>query len=73
MNIYESIYKVLYDLCVRYYETINEIMGECRMVHTDACTLMHASENLCEACIDDVFLEPYLAMLLVDFLRVVYR
>ena len=36
---------------------------------------MHADadEHLCEACVDDAFLEPYLQMLYVDFLQAVYR
>ena len=45
----------------------------CILMHTDACTLMHADEYLCVRCVDDVFLEPHIRILDIDFIYMVYN
>ena len=38
------------------------------LMHTDACMLMHADEYWSIRYVDDVFLEPHLQILYIDFI-----
>ena len=70
---YKTIYKILCQVCMRVSAAIPEPNG-CLLVHTDAqccilmhtnaCILTHAGETWRVRYVHDVFLEPYLAILL---------
>ena len=42
-------------------------------MRTDAGMLMHADEYWCIGYVDDVFLEPHLQIIYIDFIQIVYR
>ena len=42
-------------------------------MRTDAGMLMHADEYWCIRYVDDVFLEPHLQIIYIEFIQIVYR